>query len=139
MVIWDIHDTGSKVIVSKGDVLKGAELVTVYRSPKTQLDLVYQNNKIATYIITYLGGFAAKNQTPPSRTGPFFALLYRPLGGTPDVSHEVVYEDQSLRFLAYHHNDMQYPDDGNAPDFYNTMNVRDYYLVGRWKEEGCQK
>jgi len=119
-------------MVTKGDTLRGAEPVTVYRSPKAQFDLIYQSNKIVAYILTYGSEYISKNQTPPARTGPFFALLYRPVGGKPDVSHEVVYEDQSLRFLAYHHNDMLYPEDGKS---YNTQNVRDYYLVGRWKED----
>jgi len=133
MIIWDIQDTGTKLIVNKGDSLLGAETVTIYRSPKLQLDLIYQGNKIITYVLAYDGNFVAKNQTVPSRTGPFFALLYRPIGGTPNVSHEVVYEDQSLRILTYSHNDMSYPDEEGKN--YNSLNVRDYYLVGRWKEE----
>jgi len=123
MIVWDIQDTGGKVLVSKGDSLRDTEKVTVYSSEMISFSMLYGGNKILAYILNYSENYFSKKLNAEN-TGVYFGLLYKdPKISSKPPEHEVAYEDQSLRLLFYRHPELSYP---------SAFPVQDYLLVGRW-------
>lgn len=117
MVSWILKDDNKgRVSVAKNNiVLNGLTEKCVYKKKKTRFNIHY-NEQYSTvgYSLTYTKG------APKFVLFNSFFIANCGYNVAPEkLKFDIIYEDQAVRLLAYEH-----------PNKY-----RDYWLVGRWKEE----
>jgi hypothetical protein len=120
MARWVLQDSGKgEVFILKGENPENSVQKSIYRHPKTELKLLYnQQNRMIGYLFKYkpgpFPGYALFNN---------FGIRYseKPHVDPSSLELDIIYEDQVIRLLSFIHKDRH--------------KTRDFWLVGRWRTE----
>lgn len=116
---WVLSDRESenKVYIYKEGPPQGIEK-KIYKGNLVEFNLIYNSQgRMMGYCLNY----KYSKKFPKCSLFNFFGIFYNTkLDNDPkDLKVEVIYDDQIVRFLAYHH----------------KSGIKDYMLFGRWRTE----
>lgn len=119
MAKWIMTDDKKGIVqVLKGDLPEAVDKKEVFSNSKVKFNLIYSaTHKLVGYQLNYV----AEKNLPKFKTYNSYGIVYNKNEkvNQKTMKMEILYEDQVLRLLSFKHG----------------HNVRDFWLVGRWRIE----
>jgi len=113
---WCIENRDNEVFILHGETYSDKKKIYPDEGMQANVEfyLLYNDNKLVGYKLDY----HYDEKYPKFQTYNSFGIVYNKRKVNVDTKIEVIFEDSFVRFLTYEH---------------QPNNVRDYFLVGRWK------
>lgn len=113
---WCIENRDNEVFVLHGETYTEKKKIYPDENTKANVEfyILYNDSKLVGYKLSY----KYDDKYPKFQTYNSFGIVYNRRKNNLETKMEVIFEDSFVRLLTYEH---------------QPNNVRDYFLVGRWK------